>query len=469
MLHLKKNKLIFLGLIITVISSCKSDDIDEYVPLTPDIGEEFSGGETTVFNESPEAFGFSAANLDHSLDADFGVGNSLFRQNWVTAPASTTARDGLGPFFNARSCTGCHFKDGRGRAPLFNGELSHGMLLRLSVPGTTSTGANLPEPIYGGQLQDDSILSATTEAGFIITYSDVVVNYPDGTQTTLRKPSYSFTNLAYGEMAANVEISPRVGNQMIGLGLLEAIPEATLLSFADEFDTDNDGISGKPNYAWNVQTQSITIGRFGWKANTPTIKQQVAGAFSGDLGITSSLFPDENCPTGVNCDNFINGGSPEISDINLNKVATYASVLNVPGRRNHDDQRVLEGKQLFNSINCIACHIPKIVTGNHSIAALENQTIRPYTDLLLHDMGEGLADNRPDFNANGNEWRTQPLWGIGLIETVNNHTNLLHDGRARNIEEAILWHAGEAEDSKLAFMNLNASEREKIIDFINSL
>ncbi|WP_296383231.1 di-heme oxidoredictase family protein [Winogradskyella sp.] len=464
----KKRQFSLLIVLFLLAYSCQTDD-DNYTPLIAEEGEAYSGGETTVFNTSPEAFGFKAANLDQSLDADFGIGNSLFRQNWVTAPASTTARDGLGPFFNARACSGCHFKDGRGRAPLFNGDTNHGMLLRLSIPGTTANGSNLPEPIYGGQLQDNAILNTSAEANFEITYTNIVVEYPDGNTVTLQKPTYSFANLAYGEMASNVQISPRVGNQMIGLGLLEAIPESTLIGFSDEFDSDNDGISGKPNYAWNVQTQSLTIGRFGWKANTPTIKQQVAGAFSGDLGITSSLFPDENCPTGVDCNDFITGGTPEIIDLNLNRVTTYSSVLNVPGRRDYDEQNVLEGKELFNSANCTACHKPKIVTGNHTIEALENQTIRPYTDLLLHDMGEGLADNRPDFNANGQEWRTQPLWGIGLIETVNNHTNLLHDGRARNIEEAILWHDGEAAEAKNNFMNLSATKRQLVLDFINSL
>lgn len=454
--------ILFLG------SSCQKND-DGYTPLMAEEGEEFSGGETTIFDTSHDAFGFKASNLNRSDDANFGTGNSLFRQNWVTAPASTTARDGLGPFFNSRSCSGCHFKDGKGRPPAFDGELSHGLLLRLSIPGTTITGANIPEPTYGGQLQDGSILGVTIEAGFSVTYTTIPVIYPDGTNVSLRKPKYTITDLAYGEMAPNVRISPRIAPIMIGLGLLEAVPESTLLNFADEFDTNNDGISGKLNYVWNVETQSTVVGRFGWKSNMPTVKQQIAGAFAGDMGITSSLFPDENCPTGVNCDDIANGGTPEIPDENLNKVAFYSSVLAVPARRNVDDQNILEGKDLFNKANCTACHIPKMKTTNHSIAALENQTIRPYTDLLLHDMGDDLADNTPDFLANGNEWRTPPLWGIGIVETVSDHTTMMHDGRARNIEEAILWHGGEALDSKNAFMAYTAPERNLLLEFINSL
>ncbi|MEP5341771.1 MAG: di-heme oxidoredictase family protein [Algibacter sp.] len=464
---MNKQNYVLVFILVTLLLNCQNDD--DYVPLTAELNEQFSGGETTTFNVSSDAFSLQAANLEGDNALFFFTGNSLFNQNWVTAPASTTARDGLGPFFNARACSTCHFNDGRGRAPEIDGEINHGLLLRLSVAGTTADGGNNPDPIYGGQLQDQSVLDAVTEAGFSVTYTDVAVNYADGTSVTLRDPTYTINNLSYGDIDANVEVSPRVAQQIIGLGLLEAVPEATLLSYVDENDNDNDGISGKPNYVWDVESQSKKLGRFGWKANQPSIKQQVAGAFSGDLGITSSLFPDENCPTGVDCDDFINGGTPEITDENLNKVALYSSTLAVPVRRNYDDQNVLEGKALFNSINCTGCHIAKMESGSHEIPALENQTFRPYTDLLLHDMGNDLADNRPDFDATGNEWRTPPLWGIGLIETVNGHTNLLHDGRARNIEEAILWHGGEAETSKVAFMNLSSEKREQVIDFLNTL
>ncbi len=457
---------LFLVLLTSIIS-CSKEDV--YTPLVAEEHEELSGGETTIFDGGVNAFGIQASNLKGDNALFFFTGNSLFNQNWVTAPASTTARDGLGPYFNARACSTCHFRDGRGRAPEVIGEINHGLLLRLSTPGITSTGASNPDPIYGGQLQDQSIQNTTTEGSFDVTYTPVFVNYPSGETVTLRKPSYTIKNLAYGNLASSVQISPRVAQQMPGLGLLEAIPEATILEFADEKDVNNDGISGKPNYVWDVEKQAESIGRFGWKANQPSIKQQVAGAFSGDLGLTSSLFPNENCPDGVDCSQFPNGGTPEVTDKALSRVTIYSSTLGVPVRRNHDDQEILEGKELFNSINCKACHIPKTMTGTHSIPALENQIIRPYTDLLLHDMGNDLADNAPDFKATGNEWRTPPLWGIGLIETVNGHTNLLHDGRARNIEEAILWHGGEAEKAKQDFVNLSLTERKKVLDFIKSL
>ncbi|MEO9662759.1 MAG: di-heme oxidoredictase family protein [Maribacter dokdonensis] len=457
----------FLCLLGVVVSSCSTDEV--MVPLMAEEGEELSGGTTSSSNFSAEAFGFASPDLTFDERVTFGVGNSLFNQSWVTAPASTTARDGLGPFFNARNCSGCHFKDGRGRPPAYDGEFSSGLLLRLGILQTNENGENIGDPIYGTQFQDNSILSVDKEGTIIVTYTPLIETYADGTEVALQVPEYSFTGLSYGGLSAATRISPRVANQMIGLGLLDAIPEATLLSYADPNDADGDGISGKINRVYDVETGTRVVGRFGWKANQPNIKQQVAAAFSGDLGITSSLFPNENCPDPLDCDDYPNGGTPEIPDDNLENVTFYAASLSVPERRDVDDQNVLEGKELFVSIDCAKCHIPKLETGTYEIDALANQTIRPYTDMLLHDMGDGLADGLPDFEANGNEWRTPPLWGIGLIETVNGHTNLLHDGRARNIEEAILWHGGEALASKEKFKELSAEERDKIIQFLNTL
>ncbi len=466
MLNVIKPILIIL-LIGVNLAGCKTDDND-YIALVPDSREEFSGGLATIFDVSPNAFGFQAPNLTSEEGLDFFVGNSLFNQNWVTAPASTSARDGLGPLFNARACSGCHFKDGRGRPPSFNGEISHGLLLRLNT-GNGVFGAPIPDANYGGQLQDQSIQAVETEAAFETTYQEIAGVYTDGSSYSLRKPTYTLNSLTQGPLTAN-HISPRVANHMSGMGLLEAIDESTLLDFSDENDSNNDGISGRPNYVWDVASNEIRVGRFGWKANQPTVLQQVAGAFSGDLGITTSIFPEENCPPTVICEDIPNGGTPEISNENLDKTVLYSSTLAVPGRRDWDNQDVLEGKSLFEQANCTDCHIPKMNTGTHpTIDALSNQTIRPYTDLLLHDMGEGLADGSQDFLATGNEWRTPPLWGIGLIETVNDHTFLLHDGRARNFEEAILWHSGEAESSKNNFKNFASSDRQKLILFLKSL
>ena len=454
-------------LLAFILLCCGDNDDDIGLTLLPEENEALSGGQNTVFDESENAFARPAPLLSNEEELIFGIGNSFFNLNWVTAPASTTARDGLGPVFNSRSCSGCHFKDGRGRPPIFDGEQNHGFLLRLSIAGISPNGGPNPHPIYGGQLQDRAVPDYTPEGGFTITYEEVRGEYNDGTPYSLRKPTYRFNNLAYDEMGP-VNVSPRVGQQVIGLGMLEALDESTILSFADESDLDGDGISGRANYVWDAESQTTKLGRFGWKANQPSLFQQTAGAFLGDIGITSSLFPDENCPT-QECEDLPNGGTPEIDDEALRNVVLYVSTLAVPARRNHEDQEVLKGKILFENLGCAKCHISKMTTGPHKIPALSNQTIRPYTDLLLHDMGKELADDREDFLATGREWRTQPLWGLGLIETVNQHTFLLHDGRARNIEEAILWHGGEAEEAKNGFKSLLKEDRDRLILFLGSL
>lgn len=349
--------------------------------------------------------------------------------------------------------------------------MATGYLVRLSILGTSIHGEPLPDPNYGNQLNDQAILNIPGEGAVQINYTEITGSFEDGTTYTLRKPELSFTGLNYGQFDASIMFSPRVGNQMIGLGLLEAIPESTLHELEDEMDINGDGISGKINYVWDYVNGETVVGRFGWKANQPSLIQQVAAAFIGDIGITSSIFPNENCQGNqADCKNAINGGKPEIDNENLEKVVLYASNLAVPARRNWDDIEVLKGKQLFLDANCNSCHIPKMMTGTHSkFEHLSNQEIRPFTDLLLHDMGEGLADNRPDFEADGNEWRTAPLWGIGLFETVNGHTYYLHDGRARNLMEAILWHGGEAEASKNKVLKMNKTERTALIKFLNSL
>lgn len=436
----------------------------------PEIGEELSGGATTVFIESTKAFDKAVKNLTDANFDNFFVGNSFFRNPWVSAPASTTARDGLGPIFNAVSCTGCHVNDGRGTPPA-PGSPFQSMLIRLSIPGQTTEGAPLGDPNYGTQFNNKSILGVKAEGNVLLSYAEISGKFDDGESYSLQVPSYTFQNLHYGAMSSQVLISPRVAPIIPGLGLLQAIREDDILVLADPTDANKDGISGRPNYVWNIAEQKKTLGRFGWKANKPNIKQQVAGAFLGDLGITSPLFPDQNCTSGqVDCQKAPNGGSPEINEEVLNFVTAYNHLIGVPARRNWKDKEVIKGKMLFRQLGCNKCHVEKFVTGNlEGFPELSGQTIRPYTDLLLHDMGEGLADNRPDFEATGKEWRTPPLWGIGLVEKVNRHTNFLHDGRARNLEEAILWHGGEALKSQKLYKKLSKSDRAAVIKFLESL
>ncbi|MCY3543818.1 MAG: c-type cytochrome [Chloroflexi bacterium] len=428
------------------------------------------GGDTTAFTYNRNAFSLSARNLTNLERRQFEVGDSFFNQNWVTAPASTDARDGLGPTFNAQSCSSCHTLDGRASPPLSNDDPERGLLFRLSIPGTDSTSGPVADPNYGGQLQDRAILKVQPEGRFLTTWAEIPGTYADGERYTLMKPEYSFDELAFGEMHPQVMISPRIAPVVFGMGLLEAIPESDILAQADPEDTDGDGISGRANIVWDVSRQTTRLGRFGWKANVPSVEQQVAGAFNGDIGITSSLFPDENCPAGqTECATAPNGGSPEVPDSRLDLVTFYNRTLAVPAMRDIDDPQVRDGAALFLNAGCNVCHTPSYTTGTTDIDALSEQVIFPYTDLLLHDMGDGLADGRPDFLADGREWRTPPLWGIGLVDNVNGHTRFMHDGRARNLAEAILWHDGEGAAAKEAFRNYSREEREALLRFLNSL
>ncbi len=432
-----------------------------------------SGGDlATVFKTNRTAFAQPITNLDGKRRRIFSFGDRLFNTKWVVAPASVSSLDGLGPLFNRSSCAGCHVRDGRGRAPLPNEDKMLSKLIRLSVPGTNNVGGPKPHPIYGGQFQEQGILGVSAEGKTEISWTEEKGTFADGESYSLRRPNYKFTDLAYGPLGDDILFSPRVAQAVYGLGLLENIPEAEILKNADSKDKNGDGISGRPNYVWNVEANKKTIGRFGWKLNQPNLKQQVAGAFNGDIGLTTPIFPDVNCSKSQDeCQKATKlGEQPEVSDEFLEKVTTYVSLLAVPARRNIDGTKEQLGERIFYQAECASCHLPKQITGNKSPHREYNdKTIHPYTDLLLHDMGEGLADNRPDFDANGREWRTSPLWGIGLIKNVNKHTFLLHDGRARYLMEAILWHGGEAQMAKEYVEKLSKEERSALISFLNSL
>lgn len=437
-----------------------------------------SGGKTSVKKEGQNAFSLPAANLPMSKRLDFSVGNSFFRNPWVQAPASTDARDGLGPLFNTNGCQNCHIKDGRGHAPREGDTNSVSMLVRLSIPALTPEQKRrvilegvIPEPIYGGQLQDFSLSGAKPEGQIHITYTSLPITLADGDVVTLRKPNLSITELAYGDMADNVLMSARIAPPMIGLGLLESIPESTILGFAEQQKQENNGISGKANQVWDARAQELALGRFGWKAGQPTLMQQNAAAFNGDLGLTSNMFPKDDCTQAQTvCEKLPHGGTPEVSDKILNFVEFYSQHLAVPIRRNVQDPQVIKGQELFKDIGCESCHKTNIKTAKiEGRPALSDQVIHPYTDMLLHDMGQGLSDNRPEFLANGQEWRTPPLWGLGYTQEVNGHTEMLHDGRARNVLEAVLWHGGEAQQARDKVVQLSTQDRNALLAFLDSL
>lgn len=429
-----------------------------------------SGGDATVFTQSRDAFAKPVPNIPTAKLRDFAFGNKLFNTNWVMAPASVNSLDGLGPTFNRVSCSGCHFKDGRGQPPLNDKESMDSMLVRLSIPGEAEDGGPLPHPAYGDQLNDKANPGVPSEGRAVIRYRKIKGHYKDGTSYELLEPRYRFEDLAFGPLGEDIQFSPRVAPQIPGLGLLEAVPEETIRAMADPYDLDGDGISGRVNTIYNAKTGERRLGRFGWKANVPSLSLQAGGAARGDIGITNKEAMEENCPEPQKeCRKAINGGEPEMLNAHFDKLVFYLQTLAIPARRDVEDKQVQWGAILFEQSACSSCHTPSLTTGKHEVSALSKQQIQPFTDLLLHDMGEGLADYRPDFEAGGTEWRTAPLWGIGLVETVNHHTRFLHDGRARNLEEAILWHGGEATASREKFIALSKKERAALLAFLRSL
>ncbi len=447
----------------------------------PESYERYPGGATTSKKKpGRNAFSQPSANLGFEQRADFFIGNGFFKRLWVTAPASTDSADGLGPLYNARVCQRCHLKDGRGHPPEDPDDSAVSMFLRLSVPPSTDEQRQLigkhrlklvPEPTYGGQLQDLAIAGHKAEGRMVIRYGEEPVELAGGEIVTLRAPTYSIEELGYGPLHPETMLSPRVAPAMIGLGLLEYISDEDILANADP----DDGISGKPNRVWSRESEKIMLGRFGWKAGNPTLHQQNSDAMAGDIGISNPLVPashgecteaQTDCRLAPHGDSERHGGN-ETGIEAMEKILFYSRNLAVPARRDIDDPEVLLGKQRFYESGCIACHKPKFITKKDDSQPTQSfQLIWPYTDLLLHDMGEGLADNRPEGDADGREWR---LWGIGLTETVNGHTYFLHDGRARNLKEAILWHDGEGADARRRFVDLARSDRDALITFLKSL
>ena len=438
----------------------------------PPPGPAWSGGQGTVFNDGHDAFSLPMATLSRERRREFVVGNAFFNENWVAAPASTEARDGLGPLFHARSCSGCHTKDGRGAPPANPADTFTGLLVRLSIPGSGPRGEPLPHPIYGNQLAPRALPGSDPEADASIDWESSTFSYPDKSSVTLRRPRLTISNWHDGPPGPDLLTSLRLAPAIHGSGLLEAIPASSLESLADPDDRNADGISGRLNMVWNPDSQSMVPGRFGWKANQPSLRAQTAGAFLGDIGLTSPPAPTEALtpPQLLRFASSPSGGSPEVSARIFDRVLLYVQTLAVPARRHLDNPVVQRGETLFKSLNCAACHLPDISTGDaHPVPELRNQSIHPYSDLLLHDMGPDLADGRPDWAASGLEWRTPPLWGLGLNKAVNGNTFYLHDGRARSPEEAILWHGGEGTASRDAFSRLPAPDRAALLAFLDSL
>lgn len=444
------------------------------------------GAGTSKKRPNQDAFSHSSANITFEEEGTFKLGNALFRKLWVSSPSSTQASDGLGPLFNARACQSCHLKDGRGHPPEGSADATS-MFLRLARAAETAEEEkalaeravlNFPDPVYGGQLQDLAVPGLAGEGRMKIAYEEIPVALGDGAEVLLRKPSYSVANPAYGPLHPRTTLSPRVTPQMIGLGLVEQIHTADILALADPDDADGDGVSGKASMVRDRATEELTLGRFGWKASKPTIREQSADAFVADLGISNPDMPlawGDCSEAQAACRGLPDGvqarlGDTEAPDPVLDLVTFYSQNLAVPARRDIDRPEVLRGKRMFYEAGCTACHTPKFVTSRKAPnKAQKFQLIWPYSDFLLHDMGEGLADGQRVGDATGSEWRTPPLWGIGLTKTVNGHTFFLHDGRARNLTEAILWHGGEAQAARDRFAGLPKADRDALVTFLESL
>ena len=426
-----------------------------------------ASAEITHTAANREAYAQPFTGLDEGQLERFFRGRSLFRQAWVVAPSRDEAVDGLGPLYNRVSCIACHPKNGRGQAP-GQGEAMRSMLLRLSVPGRDAHGGPKPHPVYGDQLNELGVPGVPGEGRAHVHWQEHAVQLADGATVMLRAPRVELRELAYGPLDG-VLTSPRVGSPVFGLGLLEAIEHSTLQAMAAE--PKPDGVTGRVNQVWSAERQRTEAGRFGLKANQPDLRQQIAHAMLGDLGITSTLAPEQNCtPTQEACAQAPHGGEPELDAMQLGDLHFYLAHLAVPARRQQAEPAVAQGEKLFAELGCTACHRPELVTGMHPLyPALSQQRIAPYTDLLLHDMGEGLADGREDFLANGRQWRTPALWGLGLGERINPGSGYLHDGRARTLEEAIVWHGGEAQVAQQRYGGVGAKERAAIRAFLESL
>ncbi len=446
------------------------------------------GGAASVADDTEAAYLRVIPTLDARQREQSALGQQMFNNRWAFFWFEN-ALFGRGPTSNAQACTTCHANNGRGLttgtpalpAVAVDGEVrdhhitvpfepAPNHVVRLSLPGEDAHGGPRPHPEYGDQLQIFGVKGVVPpEGSFAIDWREETVTLHDGEVVRLRRPVLRIADLGYGPLGADILAGLRLAPPLIGMGLLEAVPEETILALAARPEVD--GIRGKANRVWDESQKRHTLGRFGLKANHGSLREQVAIAFLNDIGLSSQVYEDQNCPpSSATCREQLAAGRPEITAARLIGTETYLRALAVPTRRGLDDPAVQRGEQLFGELRCAVCHVPELRTGPYpALPQLANQTIRPYTDLLLHDMGEDLADGRPDFLASGREWRTPPLWGIGLSGRVNGGTHFLHDGRARSFTEAILWHGGEAKRSRDTFAGLTRADRQAVEAFLGSL
>ncbi|WP_339723388.1 di-heme oxidoredictase family protein [uncultured Paraglaciecola sp.] len=452
--------------------------------------EHLPAGGMTGKGLSDRSFVQVGKNVNRKEELIFWTGFSLFRDPWVIAPSSTEDRDGLGPLFNTRSCISCHSSGGKGPAPKEGISKPSALVIRFGSDELSS----FSDPVYGAQLQPRAIAVTHSsiqpellgEAQLDLRYQQLSGKYADGTTYTLHQPNYQLTDLAYGDLDKRTKLSPRFSPVIYGLGLLDAISEQDLIDQEDINDNNQDGISAKYNRVpitpsnhntaafHGSVSKAIGIGRFGHKAKQPSLHQQVAAAFRDDIGITNSSFVSEPCSiVQLNCHAAASLGghqSVEIPDKLLDLVTRFNQLIAVPPARNLNSVKVQQGRNLFYKLGCESCHTASYTTDPaYPHPNLANQLIWPYTDLALHDMGEGLADGVNEFDAKGQEWRTPPLWGIGARKNIRSENLFLHDGRAKTVAEAILWHGGEAHTSQQSFIQLDQAQRNALLAFLDAI
>ena len=445
--------------IAALLVAAETPPVDDFVP---------AAGEATTRESGPGAYTVPAPTLSTAQLETFRKGAEIFNAHWKVFWFEV-GEWGAGPTFNAMGCSECHLRNGRGAA-VASGSGAHSMIVRLSRRGADAYGAPLPHPVYGDQLQTHGVAGVVPAEGAVdLTWIESRITLADGDVVNLRRPQVSFRDLEFGRMDDDLLMSPRVPPSMVGMGLLDAVADDTILALAERSSAA--GIHGHANRVWDYARKSEAVGRFGHKASQPTLRQQIAAAFSGDIGVSSDYFPEQNCPGPQQaCRELMAAGKPELGHMRWDAVEFHLRTTAVPARRDANDPEVKRGEALFARSDCAACHVSELRTAEVAgLPALSRQVIHPYTDLLLHDMGDGLADHRPDFKAGGRDWRTTPLWGIGLSGTVNGVTTYLHDGRARNLVEAILWHGGEAQNAADRFRAMAKADRQALVKFVSSL
>ena len=440
-----------------------------------------SAADETATTADPQALSYDD-QAPLTLEEKISAGRRKFSEPW-SLRNELDGVWGLGPTYNEISCPACHQNALRSAAPRHGQPAERGMVVRLSIPGQNMDGGPLPHPRYGDQLQNRGIANRVPREGqAFVHYDPVEAQFADGEKIILRKPRIEWRDLQFGELEADVMISPRLAPPLFGLGLLEAVPETLLLEIAQRQLAA--GLSGRPNYVWDEENRRVALGRFGWKANQPSVRQQIAAALHNDIGATSTIYPVDNCPTvqivcrtdttTTDCGGS-NGGCSgqllaEVLPSRLETLTVFLQALIPPDLSARNDDQTHRGEILFTQAGCPSCHVPELKTDTTAaIPSLANVVFRPFTDLLLHDMGEELADGRPDFLADGSEWRTAPLWRLGLMREVQGHGDLLHDGRARNVTEAIMWHGGEAQAARELFRRMSKTERAALVKFVESL